>query len=194
MDFRRQTLLILIASSTLLGCFASKQMAAIPDSQALIAPPTSKAVVVFMRPSSFGGAVQSSVFDVSTDPMTLVGIVSAKTKVAYTTDPGVRRFMVIGETAEFIDATFLAGKTYYARVTPHWGAWKARFSLDPVEQAKTGKQLDEDLARTSWVANTPASLEWAQANMPSIQAKETKYFQPWLTGSEKPTLHADDGR
>jgi hypothetical protein len=116
---RFRILLILIAGSTLVGCVASKQMSAIPDSQALTAPLPSKAVVVFVGPSSFGGAVQSSVFDLSVEPMTLVGIVSAGKKVAYATDPGARRFMVIGESAEFMDANLLAGKTYYARDAPH---------------------------------------------------------------------------
>jgi len=35
------------------------------------------------------------VFDISVEPPSLVGIVPSGTKVAYTTDPGVRRFMVL---------------------------------------------------------------------------------------------------
>jgi hypothetical protein len=189
----RQILLVLIASLTLFGC-ASTQMAAIPDSQDLITPPLGKAVVVFMRPSFFASAIRSSVFDVSVEPPVLVGIVSAKKKVAYTTDLGARRFMVIGESADFMDATLLAGKTYYAYITPRMGWWKARFSLEPVAKAETEKELTKDLASSSWVANTADSLEWAQTHLPSIQAKENEYLQPWLAKSERPTLNPDDGR
>jgi hypothetical protein len=168
-------------------------MAAIPDSQALTAPPPSKAVIVFMRLSSSACVgLQSSVFDVSVEPPSFVGILAAEQKIAYTTDPGVRHFMAIGNgSMDFMDATLLAGKTYYARVTPHWGVLKGRFSLDPVPKAETEEELDEDLASATWVVNNAASLKWAQNHLPGI---EEKYVPLGLTGSEKPTLTADDGR
>jgi hypothetical protein len=190
----RHLLLIALASSILFGCAESPQVAETTEPQALTATPPDKVMVVFLRPSFFGGAIHSSVFDITTEPITLIGILSPYTKVAYTTTPGARRFMVIGETAEFMDATLEAGKTYYVRVTAHMGMWKARFSLDPVAHAASDTQLDADLAGTTWVTNTAASLKWEQANMTSIQGKETKYLQPWLAGQDKATLNADDGR
>jgi hypothetical protein len=190
----RHILLIALASSILFGCAESPQVAETTEPLALIATPPGKVMVVFLRPSFFGGAIHSSVFDITTEPITLIGILSPYTKAAYTADLGVRRFMVIGETAEFMDATLIGGKTYYVRVTAHMGMWKARFSLDPVAHAESDTQLDKDLASTTWVVNTPASLKWEQANMTSIQGKETKYLQPWLAGQDKATLNADDGR
>ncbi|MGA2410811.1 MAG: hypothetical protein ABSG46_10555 [Candidatus Binataceae bacterium] len=171
-------------------------MAAIPASQVPNTPPPGKAMVVFMRPSLIGSALKSPVFDVSVEPPVLVGIVSAKKKVAYITDPGVKRFMVVdlAEKAEFMDATLLAGKTYYACIIPRIGLWLGRFSFEPIGQAVTDKKLDDDLADTSWVANTPASFEWAQVHAQSIQAKQDEYLQPWLDEPDKPTLYAADGR
>ena len=168
-------------------------MAAIPDSQAMITVPPNKAVVVFMA-STLHGIPKPSVFDISVEPPSLVGIVPSGTKVAYTTDPGVRRFMVLGESADFMDATLLAGKTYYVRFTSRTGGWKPGFSFDPVAKTDTDEALGKELVSTSWVANTADSLEWARHNMPSVQAKVAKYLPPWLTRPNKPTLNANDGR
>ncbi len=87
-----------------------------------------------MRPSAFGGAVQSSVFDVATAENVLVGIISSMAKVAYKTAPGELIFMVVGESADFMGAEVEAGKKYYALVTPRVGVWKARFSLKPMHK------------------------------------------------------------
>ena len=61
-------------------------------------------MIVFLRPSTLGFAVQSSVFNATEDTPDLVGIVAAKAKVAYQLDPGDYLFMVIGESADFMTA------------------------------------------------------------------------------------------
>ena len=76
-------------------------------------------------------AIQSTVFDVTDDAPRMVGIVSAKTKIAYEVAPGEHHFMVVSEAADFMRADLAAGKTYYALVTPRMGVWRARFSLLP---------------------------------------------------------------
>jgi hypothetical protein len=167
-------------------------MATAPEPATVTTPSPDKVTIVFMRPSILGYAVQSSVFDISTEPPILVGIVSSRSKVAYVTAPGTRRFMVIGETAEFMDADLVGGKTYFVRVSPHMGAWKARFSLDPVKQSEASG-LAADLKDAGWVENTPASLQWAQSNMSSIQAKKADAFSHWQASTDKSTLHAEDG-
>jgi len=96
------------------------------------APPPGKAVVVFLRPSSLGFAIASSVYELKAGGDAFVGIVPAKRKLVYVTDPGSTRFMVVSEAADFMAAELEGGKTYYALVTPRMGAWKARFSLRPV--------------------------------------------------------------
>jgi hypothetical protein len=118
--------------------------------------------------STLHGIPKPSVFDISAEPPALVGIVPPGAKVAYTTDSGVRRFMVLGEAADFMDATLVAGKTYYVRFTSQTGAVKPRFSFDPVAKTTTDEALRKELASTSWVANSADSLNWARNNMPSI--------------------------
>src|SRR3954466_9873239 len=84
-----------------------------------------EATIVFMRSSFMGSAISASVFDVSQGSSKFIGIVQNGTKVAYSVPPGEHVFMVASESADFMKATLLPGKTYYALVTPRVGAWKA---------------------------------------------------------------------
>lgn len=177
----------------LLSACASERMRELADVPPIVATPQAdKATVVFLRPSFFGGAIQSSVFDISDGPVDLVGIVSAGRKIAYGSRPGQRRFMVVGESADFMNADLTPGKTYFARVEPRIGFWKARFTLVPV--SALASELEGELKSCTWVDNTPDSFGWAKENMPSIQEKLSSYLPDWEKGSEKPFLKASDGK
>ena len=128
MRLLRWGLAVLLLAS--LGGCQSSMMVKAGDSEPMPAP--GKALVVFLRPSSFGGAIQSSVYDTHEGEDTFIGIVSAETKVAYEAEPGDHLFMVVAENADFMIAHLDAGKTYYALVSPRMGLWKARFSLLPI--------------------------------------------------------------
>jgi len=179
------------------GCAGTvKNMREIPDEHAAYAPDEDRALIVFMRPSGIGSAVQSSVFKLVDENPELIGIVAAKKKVAYHLDPGEHLFMVIGESADFMKADVQPGKKYYVLVTPRMGMWKARFSLKPIHK----DQLDpEKLAKWEkqchWVEKTYESDQWADSNMPSIESKKIKYMETWLQRpeSERPALYAEDG-
>lgn len=179
------------------GCAGSvKNMREIPDEQAVYTPDPDRAMIVFMRPSTFGFAIQSSVFEIVDDNPELVGIVAAKKKVAYQVEPGGHLFMVIGESADFMKADLQAGKRYYALVTPRMGMWKARFSLKPIHKDdQESEKLTEWLKECHWVEKTYDSDQWADANMPSIQSKKSEYMQKWLQKPEpdRPALHVEDG-
>src|SRR5215831_17104802 len=82
------------------------------------APAENEAVVVFV-----GRATGALLYDVSDgDDERFIGISDPETKVGYVCPAGTRRFMVVGETADFLDASLAPGKTYYALVTqrPGW--------------------------------------------------------------------------
>ncbi len=144
----------MIAAAVLgLGACTSSRMTAIPEPAVIAAPQPDKATVVFYRSSAFGGAVQSSVFDVTSDPPAFVGIVSSGMKLAYVVPPGQHRFMVIGESADFMDAQLLPKRTYYALVAPRVGVWKARFSLRP--RAAGDDETQQQVASCKWYDNTP---------------------------------------
>ena len=179
-----------------LGCAGTtKYMQDVTDPNVTYAPGSNEAVVVFMRPSTYAYAIQSAVFDVTTQENQLVGIVSAKKKVAYRAKPGKYMFMVLGESADFMQAKLEAGKTYYATVNPRMGAWKARFSLGAVHQNIDQAKLNEWKKGCSWVETTDTTYQWAEQNAPSIQSKRDAYIEKWNNkpDSGKPTLYPEDG-
>jgi hypothetical protein len=160
-------------------------------------PLPDKAMVVFMRPSGMGFAIQSTVYEVKGTEVELIGIVAAKTKVAYQVDPGKHLFMAVGESADFMDAELQAGRTYYVNVAPRMGMWKARFALDPVRREQLdGGEFKSDFGDTRWVVKTAETDQWFAANRSSVQSKRAEYYPDWTkkTEAERPALRATDGR
>jgi hypothetical protein len=167
-----------------------------PD-EIVSAPEEGKSLVVFMRPSTLGFAIQSSVFEIEGDHPSLVGIVAAKKKVSYQLEPGKHLFMVIGESADFMSAELEENKTYYALVTPRMGVWKARFSLMPIHLSELdSSQFSEWLEACEWVGKNADSENWASENMPSIESKRETYYEKWMSKdvSERPNLLPQDGK
>jgi hypothetical protein len=196
LNVRILKLVFVLAALLFFGCAGSvKNMRQIPDEHAAYAPDPDQALIVFMRPSGFAAAIQSSVFELIDDYPNLIGIVAAKKKVAYNLGPGEHLFMVIGESADFMKADILAGKTYYVLITPRMGAWKARFSLKPIHKNEPdADKLAEWAQECHWVEKTNASDQWADSNMPSIQSKKVKYMETWLQRPEheRPALRTED--
>jgi hypothetical protein len=188
---------VLLFAFLLLGACAghSDYMADVPATKATYAPAPNKALVVFMRPSGLGFAIQSSVFDITNGDPAFIAIVPAKKKVAHQVPAGTYRFMVIGESASFLDATLVAGKTYYAVVDPRMGMWKARFAFEPVHEKELGSaDLKGWLNDCTWVETTPQALQWSKDNMPSIKEKKSDYLQEWTQSQDKAVLLAADGK
>ena len=191
--------LIILAVTVLGGCAGTvKNMREAPVANTVeLKPEPGKALVVFMRPSTLGFAIQSSVFDVKNDQPELIGIVAAKAKVAYQATPGKHLFMVIGESADYMDADLLPDRTYYAQVTPRMGLWKARFSLEPVKPATLETATFKgEFTDCVWVEKTSESAAWARENMGSVLSKHTEYFKEWnaAPADKRPTLTREDGR
>lgn len=187
---------LILLGLVLSGC-ASTKMKMVSPEEVVSKAEDGKAMVIFMRPSNFGGAIQSSVFEIKNDNPELIGIVSANTKVSYQLDPGNYLFMVVGESADFMSAELIANKTYYALVTPRMGWWKARFSLKPVHRAELDSaEFNDWYEECDWVENTPASDAWAKGNMSSIYAKYKEYHADWIekSAADRPSLLPEDGR
>jgi hypothetical protein len=202
MRFMQWSFAILLVAG-LTGC-QSSLMVRSPANAATPTPAPGKALVVFMRPSSFGGAIQSSVYDTHDSTDDFIGIVSSKDKIGYQAEPGDHLFMVIAENADFMIAHLDAGKTYYALIKPRMGVWKARFSLIPIHKgadAQYSAQSD-DFAKwmmaTSWVTVTPQATQWYSEHATDIRAKKLDYMQKWAKASaqqkEELTLKAEDGQ
>ncbi|HSC93943.1 MAG TPA: hypothetical protein VLC73_03160 [Burkholderiales bacterium] len=189
---------VIALAALMSGCAGTiSNMREVPPGSAITAPEPGKAVVVFTRTSGFGAAIQSSVFEVRNNRPALIGILAAKTKVAYKAEPGNYLFMVLGENADFLIADLQPDKTYYVDVVPRMGLWKARFSLEPKRRLDLDTpDFKSSLDECRWVEKTPASDNWALQNMASIQSKRADYYPDWQQKppAEKPQLLAEDGR
>ena len=179
------------------GCATTDKMLVVAPENAASAPEEGKAMMVFMRPSDFGGAIQSSVFEIVNDSPELIGIVSANAKVSHQVEPGSYLFMVIGESADFMSAELEADKTYYALVTPRMGVWKARFSLKPIHAAELdSEEFTGWFDECQWMKKIPAADGWAQENANSIYSKYKEYYADWMEkgAAERPKLLPQDGK
>jgi hypothetical protein len=174
-----------IAALLFLSACASSHMVVVEEGARVTRPESGKALVYFLRPTSFGGAIQATVYD-GDDYM---GTVSAHTHLAYQAKPGKHLFMVIGENADFMQADLTEGKTYSAVVMPRMGVWKARFSFLP------GSGMDQ-LGGTKQVRLSEEGRAWAKDNAASVQEKKAEYLPKWQEKSDKDkqTLRAESGR
>jgi hypothetical protein len=180
-----QRLLILLVPVLLAAC-GGAQMSPATE------PPVMRAgesTIVFMRPSALGGAVSASVFDVTGPDTKFVGLVNYGTKYAHSVKPGKYTFMVIGESADFLQAEVAADRTYYVLVTPRVGVWKARFSFKPVRQHElSGTEFASWTSATKYVVNTAETTGWAAQNAADINSKRTEYWPEW---NSKPQVQRD---
>src|SRR5690348_17340136 len=201
MNLQSFKVVLLGVAVALSGCMTqSKYMT--KTSGAAATPSPSNAVVVFLRPSSFGGTIQASVYDTGAQEDKFVGIVSAGDKLAYAAEPGDHLFMVIAENADFMIAHLDAGKTYYALIKPRVGVWKARFSLIPIhndagaQYSTRSEDFSKWMSATSWVSVTPQAEQWYTEHAADIRAKKLDNMKKWDKASEQQkeelTLKADD--
>ena len=191
----------LLGTLLLAGC-ASNPMTPVAD-QTVRAAASDTAQVVFMRDAYTGKAILSSLYEVTDGKTQFIGVMANGTKIAYPTTPGKHTFMVVSEAADFMEADLVAGKTYYALVTPRMGLWKARFSLWPISndpeaahslKSKNFKGWVED---TDLVTNSPKSLAWYERVKASIEKKRAEYWPVWQEKSAdavaERTLKPSDG-
>jgi hypothetical protein len=176
----------------LAGCaIRSDLMAAAAGNAAALRPDPDHALVVFLRPGRYGGAIQAVVYDEET----IVGVSSANTAIAYPTTPGPHRFMVVSEAADFLAADLRAGRVYYARVAPRMGAWRARFSLLPIDPRGQAHDLAAWLRRAQLVTMTEKTHRWDAENHASVVHKEVAFLRRWeeKPPAGRPTLRPEDG-
>ena len=87
-----------------------------------------KAVVRFMRPSSFGFGININVLDGEKS----IGNSVAKSQFDYGADPGRHLFIASAENQDYLEADLEAGKTYYVFTNIYPGFWRARVAFEPV--------------------------------------------------------------
>lgn len=175
---------LLLTLLLVLGGCASSSMVKAPNQQ-LTAVPADKAQVVFVRSSLFGAAISAPMFNVTAAEPAFIGILDNSSKLMVEVPAGKHTFMVVSEAADFLEADLVAGKRYYAVVTPRMGAWKARFSVWPVRADGTGefkkadKKVQKIISSTVLMQNSAKSEAWFQKNKNDIKSKQAEYWPVW---------------
>jgi hypothetical protein len=149
--------------------------------------------LVFMRVSKQSSGTDAMLFDVTdAGGPRFIGTVGAAAKLSYPLNPGLYTFMVVGETAEFMQANIAGGKTYYALVIPKAGA--KRYAIEPVRQNEIG---GKEFA--SWDRGTkPMSGGAGTYNAADAAEKRSRHWAEWVRKAESEraelTINAEDGR
>jgi len=194
---------ILSILSTLIFAGCASNPMQVSSSQSVQKAMPDESQIVFMRSTFVGSAINASLYDVTDEETKFLGIISNGTKVAYTTTSGKHTFMVVSEAADFMEADFLPGRTYYSIVTPRMGAWKARFSLWPIRNDGSSEYNTESAEFTKWlnstklVHNSEESEAWYTNNKDSVKSKQLDYWPVWQQKTPedlaKRTLNPQDG-
>jgi hypothetical protein len=141
--------------------------------------------VVFLRPSYWGGAIQTSLYDMTRQSPEFLGVLSAGRKIVHDTTPGAHRFMVVSENADFMDAQLAPGRTYYAVVGYRVGFWSGRFPLWPVKAAADAPYSLQDDDFEEWVEDaepvvkTAAADEWAREHLGDVRSRYDASLPVW---------------
>lgn len=183
--------LLFLFLSWLIGCASPNMRHSVPADDTLISN-QDKALVYFIRPSKLGFQISAAVYDNEN----FIGIVPYQQKLPYLADPGEHLFMIVSEAADFLKADLLPGRTYYIKVDPRMGAWRARFSLAPVTKDDLNtKEVRKWIEKARMIKNKDSAYEWAKNSHDNVLSKKAEYLPKWQSKSEdsKPFLRPEDG-
>jgi hypothetical protein len=183
---------VLVVGLVVGGCVALRGMREVPAERVVVKPPADRAAIVFMRPATT--TATTSLFELRGSQESFIGLLVQDTRMVYLTAPGRTRFMVIGRSANFLDAELEAGKTYHVAVLLG-EAIDEHFRLQPLRPGAVQSRAVQDCeASCKWVENTEKSESWARRESSSIQRKKAYYLPIWERRPNRPTLVATDGR
>jgi hypothetical protein len=156
--------LLTLALLILSGCASSVMHKAEPIS---LGNRSDKALVTFMRPSHFGGAIQFGIWDSEK----FIGVLSAGAYVQYLADPGEHVFLGRAENWSYVKANLEGGKQYFVLGKVFPGIWKARVALDPINVGdKEAANVDKWLSKLTPTSVIPEKFDNYEAER-SAQVK-----------------------
>jgi hypothetical protein len=124
-------------------------------------PTAEKALVTFLRPTVFGGAIDFGLWDRDH----FIGVLNPRNVIQYEATPGEHLFLARAENWSYLEATLEPGKRYYVIGKVFPGVWKARVGLSPVVKGSeiTQKQIDEWVSGGTPYEVIPEQLEAYEA-------------------------------
>lgn len=178
-------MLLLLATTMLLGGCATPKLMNDAESQAIPQPAAGKAAIVFMRTSFVAGAISAEIIDIENGELSLVGGLPMGKKIVHFTDPGEKVYMAYGTAADFMIANVEAGKTYYSIVRPNWGS--GAFIPTPVRtdgssDFNTGiEEFQKWVDETDLLVKRPDADAWFEQNRAKYQDRYERYWQKFET-------------
>ncbi len=141
-------------------------------------PSTGKAVVYFVRVSSWGGGTTFEFFHNDK----YIGAFKGKNYMSYECTPGENLFWASSENKEFLTADLKAGGTYIVIVDVIEGFWKAHVGLTPITVNDT-----EKFERARVIINKKPSVSIPQSKIDKLNNKLKKFINEELTHYEQVT-------
>lgn len=160
------------------------------------AAPSDKAMVVFIRPSSFGGALAFTVLD---EKANFLGKATPSSNFAVMVDPGPHIFTVWAENSDGLKADLAPGKTYFIEVQVKMGAMSARSSLVAIKPSveswqKRGTWMAETKPMTTDFVNGQAMIDARKADAVERVRRAQEHFGQYNAEQMgQRTLAAADG-
>lgn len=182
----------------LLG-FAALTLSACAGSSSFMKPATErvpvakdKALVRFMRPSSFGFGINVNVLDGDRT----IGNSVAKSQFDYVAEPGRHLFVASTENEDYLEADLAAGRTYYVYTNIYPGVWRARVAFQPVTRGSD--QWDPVLKYENelqiLVPDQAMLKTWQDTHDQEAKGFVSAYENELKKNGGYPKLAADDGR
>lgn len=191
---RRAFLILLLALLTGTGCASKFMQPAAPGTR--IAPRSDAATVVFVRPSSFGAAINPTIFD---EQGRFLGDAQANAHFVATVAPGEHMFIVWAENTGPIRATLLPGRVYFIEVSMKPGAFQARAHLLAITpRSEQWTQVREWLSDTKpTIADTAAGDAYLAGRRDDVVERIRRANEAFANFDEEEraarTLHPNDG-
>ena len=187
---RIRPLAILLLFFSLTGCAgSSRYMRPAQLNNVQLSP--DKATVYFLRPSSYGFAINFQVWDGDK----FIGLSQAKSYFAYQCQPGKHLFMAFSENKVAVEADLEAGKSYYIGTNVRTGMWKARVGFTPVTR---GSALWDTVENYKQSLHFLALNEAEAASWQEAKRDESRAIMDYFTKGEGRAsllyLHKEDGR
>ena len=134
---RLRWIMAAVALVVLSGCASAMMQPVAPQSP----PEASHALVTFLRPSYFGGAIKFGIWDSER----FVGILEPGSYIQVLVPPGEHIFLARAENWSYLHADLEAGRRYFVLANVFPGVWRARVAYDPI--LRDDPQSDAEIAR-----------------------------------------------
>src|SRR6267142_4461255 len=193
--------LVVIALSLILSACAGRGMMVKQE------PPSTKpdeAVIIFLADPGAGfTSISVTLYDITEPSVKFIGVIDQGTKVAYAVKPGTYAFMVLATSTDFMEASVVAGKRYFAIVSAEYpkAVGTLRYRLKAVRQAELSSSDFISMERNAaYAAKTARADDWYanSKNAASVAARREKFFPAWFRKSpqerDSQVLRAEDGQ